>query len=157
MKIKRISETKLLSLLKQFPAVGVVAPRQCGKTTMALRVQKQLKNHTVYFDLESPADFRKFNDPEFFLSQQEGLNIIIDEVQRLPELFSVLRSVIDKKKKPGRFMLLGSASPELVKGASESLAGRIYYIEAHPFNLTELTASKTTLQKHWFRGGFPDA
>ena len=157
MKIKRISENKLLSLLKQFPAVGVIGPRQCGKTTMALTVQKQLKRDSVYFDLESPADFRKFNDPEFFLNQQQDLNIIIDEVQRIPELFAVLRSVIDKKKKTGRFMLLGSASPELVKGSSESLAGRIYYIEAHPFNLIELPNKSTTMQKHWFRGGFPDA
>ncbi len=157
MKIKRISEIKLQSLLKQFPAVGLVGPRQCGKTTMALTVQKLLKKDSVYFDLESPNDLRKFNDPEFFLNQQQDLNIIIDEIQRLPALFPVLRSVIDKKKKPGRFMLLGSATPELVKGASESLAGRIYYIEAHPFNLTELPIKRTTLHKHWFRGGFPDA
>jgi predicted AAA+ superfamily ATPase len=124
---------------------------------VALTIQKQLKSKADYFDLESPADLRKFNDIEFFLTQHQDANLIIDEVQRLPDLFPVLRSVIDKKKKAGRFLLLGSATPELVKGASESLAGRIYYIEAHPFNLTELPQKSTTLNKHWFRGGFPDS
>lgn len=157
MKINRIAKTQVEKLLKQFPAVGLVGPRQCGKTTIALTIQKTLKNNTDYFDLESPADLRKFSDIEFFLSQNKNANFIIDEVQRLPELFPVLRSVIDKKRKAGRFLLLGSATPEMVKGASESLAGRIYYIEAHPFNLTELSEKLNTQNKHWFRGGFPDA
>jgi predicted AAA+ superfamily ATPase len=157
MKINRIAKTQVEKLLKQFPAVGLVGPRQCGKTTIALTIQKALKNNTDYFDLESPADLRKFNDIEFFLSQNQNANFIIDEVQRLPELFPILRSVIDKKRKAGRFLLLGSATPEMVKGASESLAGRIYYIEAHPFNLTELPQKSNTQNKHWFRGGFPDA
>jgi predicted AAA+ superfamily ATPase len=157
MKIKRIAEVQVEKLLKQFPAVGLVGPRQCGKTTIALTIQKQLNAKADYFDLESPADLRKFNDIEFFLSQHQDSNLIIDEVQRLPELFPILRSVIDKKKKVGRFLLPGSASPEMVKGASESLAGRIYYIEAHPFNIIELPQKSTTLNKHWFRGGFPDS
>jgi hypothetical protein len=157
MKINRIAKTQIEKLLKQFPAVGLVGPRQCGKTTIALTIQKELKNKADYFDLESPADLRKFSDIEFFLSQNQNANFIIDEVQRLPELFPVLRSVIDKKRKAGRFLLLGSATPEMVKGASESLAGRIYYIEAHPFNLTELPQKLNTQNKHWFRGGFPDA
>jgi predicted AAA+ superfamily ATPase len=157
MKINRIAKTQVEKLLKQFPAVGLVGPRQCGKTTIALTIQKTLKNNTDYFDLESPADLRKFSDIEFFLSQNKNANFIIDEVQRLPELFPVLRSLIDKKRKAGRFLLLGSATPEMVKGASESLAGRIYYIEAHPFNLTELSEKLNTQNKHWFRGGFPDA
>ncbi|MFA7381724.1 MAG: ATP-binding protein [Bacteroidia bacterium] len=157
MKIKRIAEIQVAKLLKQFPAVGLVGPRQCGKTTIATIVQKQLKSKAVYFDLESPADLRKFSDIEFFLQQQQDTNLIIDEVQRLPDLFPVLRSVIDRKKKAGRFLLLGSATPEMVKGASESLARRIYYIEAYPFNITELAQKKNTQQKHWFRGGFPDA
>ncbi|MEI7979517.1 MAG: ATP-binding protein [Bacteroidota bacterium] len=157
MKINRIAKKQIEKLLKQFPAVGLVGPRQCGKTTIALTIQKELKKSADYFDLESPADLRKFSDIEFFLNQNENENFIIDEVQRLPELFPVLRSVIDKKRKAGRFLLLGSASPEMVKGASESLAGRIYYIEAHPFNLMELPAKTTTQTKHWFRGGFPDA
>jgi predicted AAA+ superfamily ATPase len=157
MKVNRIAQNQIEKLLKQFPAVGLVGPRQCGKTTIALTIQKELKNNADYFDLESPADLRKFSDIEFFLSQNQNANFIIDEVQRLPELFPVLRSVIDKKRKAGRFLLLGSATPEMVKGASESLAGRIYYIEAHPFNITELHQKINTQTKHWFRGGFPDA
>lgn len=143
--------------MKQFPAVGLIGPRQCGKTTVALLFQKKFPKKTVYFDLESPADLRKFSDPELFIQQLDADTIIIDEVQRLPELFSILRSLIDKKRKPGRFLLLGSASPELVQGTSETLAGRIFYIDAAPFNLTELDGGIATQKKHWFRGGFPDA
>jgi predicted AAA+ superfamily ATPase len=121
-------------------------------------VQKQMKGkQPVYFDLESPTDFRKFYDPELFLQDYEDTCVIIDEVQRLPELFPLLRSLVDKKRKPARFLLLGSASPDLVKGVSESLAGRISYLEAHPFHILELADKKNILQKHWFRGGFPDA
>lgn len=155
--IKRLAETSISKLLKQFPAVGIVGPRQCGKTTLALIVKSSMKNTALYFDLESPADARKFSDPELFLLQHQDDSLIIDEVQRLPELTSILRSVIDKKRKAGRFMLLGSASPDLIKGSSESLAGRIMYIEVHPFNLLEVSEKPNTLTKHWFRGGFPDA
>ena len=155
--IHRNIEKVLLKLLNQFPAVGLVGPRQCGKTTLAKQIQKQLKKQSRYIDLESPADLRKLSDPELFLTQQLDTNLIIDEVQRLPELFPILRPVIDRKKKAGRYFLLGSASPELIKEASESLAGRIYYVEAYPFNITELPQKPLTLQRHWFRGGFPDA
>ncbi|MEO6242204.1 MAG: ATP-binding protein [Bacteroidia bacterium] len=155
--IERMIQGRVLKMMKQFPAVGLIGPRQCGKTTVALLFQKKFPKRTVYFDLESPADFRKFSDPELFIQQLEADTIIIDEVQRLPELFSILRSLIDKKRKPGRFLLLGSASPELVQGTSETLAGRIFYIDAAPFNLTELPDTPTTQKKHWFRGGFPDA
>jgi predicted AAA+ superfamily ATPase len=158
MAIKRIYYDRLLAMMEQFPAVGLIGPRQCGKTTTALLVQRHLKkNNALYFDLESPADYRMFSDAELFLQQHRDSCIIIDEVQRLPELFAILRSVIDRKRKPGRFLLLGSASPDMVKGISESLAGRIYYLEAHPFHFLELPAKKNTLAKHWFRGGFPDA
>ncbi|MBP9690233.1 MAG: AAA family ATPase [Bacteroidia bacterium] len=146
--IKRLSEVAITKLMKQFPAVGIVGPRQCGKTTLALTVKKTIKNNAIYFDLESPSDARKFSDPELFLLQHQNNSLIIDEVQRLPELTAILRSVIDKKRKAGRFMLLGSASPELIKGSSESLAGRIMYIEAHPFNLLEVPDKSTTLTKH---------
>lgn len=156
--IKRIFQDKLFQLLNQFPIVGLLGPRQSGKTTIAKVVQKQLKGkQLVYFDLESPTDFRKFSDPELFLQDYEDTCVIIDEVQRLPELFPLLRSLVDKKRKPARFLLLGSASPDLVKGVSESLAGRISYLEAHPFHLLELSDKKNIQQKHWFRGGFPDA
>lgn len=155
--ISRTIESRVLKMMKQFPAVGLIGPRQCGKTTVALLFQQKFPKKTVYFDLESPADLRKFSDPELFIQQLDADTIIIDEVQRLPELFSILRSLIDKKRKPGRFLLLGSASPELVQGTSETLAGRIFYIDAAPFNLTELAPEIATQKKHWFRGGFPDA
>lgn len=155
--IQRHIEAKIIRLLKQFPAVGIIGPRQCGKTTLAKLVQKKVGSKGVYFDLESPQDIRKFENPELFLLAHQQEQVIIDEVQRLPELFSVMRSLIDRKRKNGRFLLLGSASPELVKGTSESLAGRIYFLEATPFHLTELPNNAQTQNKHWFRGGFPGA
>lgn len=155
--IQRQISAQLPQLMKQFPAVGIIGPRQCGKTTVAKLFQKQSAKNCVYFDLESPADLRKFSDPELFLKQHENQCVIIDEVQRLPELFPLLRHLIDSKKRPGRFLLLGSASPDMIKNASESLAGRIFYLEASPLGLSEVPQQKSTLQKHWFRGGFPDA
>lgn len=157
MALTRIFDVRLLKLLRTFPAVGLIGPRQAGKTTAAKLVQRQLKKPAIYLDLESPSDFRRFSDPELFLTELEDTCVIIDEVQRMPELFPLLRSLIDRNRKPGRFLLLGSASPELVAGVSESLAGRISYLEAHPFHILELPDRPTTQRKHWFRGGFPDA
>lgn len=154
--ITRHAYDQISKLMKQFPAVGVLGPRQSGKTTLAKQLQKGWKKKSVYFDLESPADRQKFHDPEMFLKQHEDQLVIIDEVQRMPELFPLLRHLIDRKRKPGRFLLLGSASPDMVKGASETLAGRIYYLDVPPFNLTELH-DQPLINRHWFRGGFPDA
>ncbi len=155
--LQRRIEGLIIKHLKQFPAVGILGPRQCGKTTIAKKIIKlKKKGSTNYYDLESPADRNKFYDPELlFLSTKE--DFIIDEVQRMPDLFPILRSVIDKNRKKGRFLLLGSAALDFVKGSSETLAGRIIFIEAHPFNLTELKNQSNTLKKHWLRGGFPDA
>lgn len=155
--IIRQQQQRLQQLMQQFPIVGLIGPRQCGKTTMAKLWSKQQSQHALYFDLESPLDFRNFTDAEYFLLQLSNEKIIIDEVQRQPSLFPLLRSLIDKNKRKGRFLLLGSASPQLIKGASESLAGRIAYIEAHPFNITEVYKNANDINKHWFRGGFPDA
>jgi predicted AAA+ superfamily ATPase len=156
--ITRLIEKKAEKLLKQFPAVGIIGPRQCGKTTIAKLLQKKGKSKTaVYFDLESPQDLRKFENPELFLTAHQDQQVIIDEVQRMPELFPLMRSLIDKKRHAGRFLLLGSASPQLMKGSSESLAGRIYYLEATPLLLVELPNKSNTLTRHWFRGGFPGA
>ena len=155
--LQRRIESLILKHLKQFPAVGILGPRQCGKTTIAKKIMKSKKKaSTYYYDLESPADRNKFYDPELlFLNTKE--DFIIDEVQRMPDLFPILRSVIDKNRKKGKYLLLGSAALDFVKGSSETLAGRIMFIEAHPFNLTELKQQSTTLKKHWLRGGFPDA
>ncbi len=155
--IKRLNTDSIGTLMKQFPAVALIGPRQCGKTTMAKLFKKGNKRNTLYFDLESPADRQKFYDPQLLLEELVDDCVIIDEIQRMPELFALLRHLIDSKKRPGRFLLLGSASPELIKNASESLAGRIYYIDVSPFNLIELPDAAKHLQKHWYRGGFPDS
>ncbi|WP_205943080.1 ATP-binding protein [Pedobacter cryotolerans] len=138
--------------LKTSPAIAILGPRQVGKTTLA----KQLNKDFIYLDMENPRDTAKLQDSYSYLESLEKATVIIDEVQLMPELFSILRPLIDAKRTPGRFILLGSASPELVKGISETLAGRISYNELTPINLTEIIKIKD-YTTHWFRGGFPDA
>ncbi|MBO9617824.1 MAG: ATP-binding protein [Niabella sp.] len=154
--IQRKLEAAILKLLKQFPAVAILGPRQVGKTTLAKKVLKLSGKKNVYLDLERPTDQLKLADAEAYLEFQNDKCVVLDEVQYMPELFSILRPLIDEKRKPGRYLLTGSASPSLVKGVSESLAGRIAYTELPPIGLTELPKS-ISLQKHWFRGGFPAA
>ncbi|MBL7933174.1 MAG: ATP-binding protein [Bacteroidia bacterium] len=141
--------------MRQFPVVAIIGPRQSGKTTLAKELYSGPKN--LYFDLESPSDKALFKDPEFFLSSLDASTVVIDEVQRMPELYELLRSLVDKNKTKGKYLLLGSASPHLVQGVSETLAGRIAYIEIDPFNLSEIYKKQSDVNKHWFRGGFPDA
>ncbi len=105
-------------------------------------------------DLENPDDLAKLTNPSLFLDPLSDQTVILDEVQKVPSLFPVLRSIIDRKRQPGRFILLGSASPELIRDSSESLAGRIAYLELNPFSLNEVKAT-TDWRTHWFRGGFP--
>ncbi len=157
--IKRFKINEISLLLNQFPVVAIIGPRQCGKTTLTKMEVLKLKKTGLYFDLESPKDSSKFYDAEFLLESisSEVECIVIDEVQRMPELFSILRSLVDNNKQKGKYVLLGSASPELVKGVSESLAGRIAYCEISPLNITELYKNKEDVNKLWFRGGFPDA
>ncbi|HLF47042.1 MAG TPA: ATP-binding protein [Chitinophagaceae bacterium] len=143
-------------MLKNFPAVAILGARQVGKTTLAKQIAAKQKRPFLYLDLENPLDVRKLTDPYTFLTENKNSFIIIDEVQTIPSLFSVLRSVIDENRKNGRFILLGSASPELVKGVSESLAGRIAYRELSPVNYKEI-AETIPKNKHWLRGGFPRA
>jgi hypothetical protein len=146
----------LNGLLRRWPAVAVLGPRQCGKTTF---IRQALPDWT-YVDLERPSDVAPFAaDPEARLDQL-GDRIILDEAQRAPALFSVLRSTIDRRRsRRGGFVLLGSASPQLVRGISESLAGRIAYLDLPPFRWDEVRAArlKASLADLWFRGGFPDA
>jgi predicted AAA+ superfamily ATPase len=155
--IDRIFSPKISRLLKQFPAVAIMGPRQCGKTTLARWVAESYKGKALYYDLENPADHARFNDPMYMLTTLDARLIIIDEIQRRPELFAVLRAVIDQKRQNGRFLLLGSAAPEMVKGASESLAGRIAFVDATPFQRVELPEDDKVQLKHWLRGGFPGA
>jgi uncharacterized protein len=138
-----------------FPIISIIGPRQVGKTTLAKALQSRLNKPSLYFDLEYDEDARIFEQPTRFLQQNADKCIIIDEVQRAPELFPLLRALVDQNRQPARFLLLGSASPWLLRQSSESLAGRIAYTELTPFCLTELANKQ--LDAHWFRGGFPGA
>ena len=152
---RRLTAT-LASLLGQFPAVALLGPRQVGKTTLARRITPAGRA-SVYLDLENPADLQKLEDASGYLGAQRGKLVIIDEVQRAPELFQVLRGVIDERilagEAAGHVLLLGSASIDLLRQASESLAGRIAYLELAPFDVTELGPEDG--QTLWVRGGFP--
>jgi predicted AAA+ superfamily ATPase len=145
---------KILVCLKEAPVTMLLGARQVGKTTLARLVAEQYKEVTV-FDIERPADREAMSTtPELVLGACRGL-VVIDEVQRLPELFTILRPLSDRPEKPAVFMLLGSASPELVKGASESLAGRVLFVGVPGFSLAEIGNDHQELL--WFRGGFPRA
>ncbi|MBI2269065.1 MAG: ATP-binding protein [Bacteroidetes bacterium] len=153
--IKRIHEQGLLESLRFQPATVILGPRQVGKTTLAKTIAKKLKKKCLYLDLENPTDITKMSDGFSYLEPHSDKCVIIDEVQQLPALFTWLRPLIDMKRKPGRFLLLGSANPALVRGVSESLAGRVAYHELPPVTLQEALRHKIPMARHWFRGGFP--
>lgn len=157
--IARFIADKLVSMLSHYPAVGLIGPRQVGKTTLARSFAGVLPKKMRYFDLERLEDFRLLEaDPGFFLEQYQDECIVIDEVQRMPALFAELRSLIDRKREPGRFLLPGSASPLLMRQTADSLAGRIAYLTLRPLHLTEVShAAAEDLRAHWWRGGFPDS
>jgi len=139
--------------MQRFPAVGLIGARQVGKTTLAKMIAERWPKETLYIDLERPSDYAALSEPERFLSRHSQELIIIDEIQLRSELFPVLRSLIDMDRRPGRFLLLGSSSPDLVRQSGESLAGRIAYHQLSPFLLSELSPDKMDLL--WIRGGFP--
>lgn len=143
-------------LLEDFPVVAITGARQVGKTTLAKSIIDDQNRQTIFLDLESPRDENRLTEPELFFERYEDHLIIIDEVQRRPDLFPIIRAVIDKKRKPGRFLLLGSASPVLIRESSESLAGRIAYEELLPLTLPEVKDISDTATL-WLRGGFPEA
>jgi len=153
--IKRQAQAQINGLLKQFPAVAILGPRQVGKTTLAKQLAAGSKDKTIYLDMEKLADRNRLMDAHSYLQTQKDKTVIIDEAQLMPALFSVLRPVIDEHRRPGRFILLGSASPMLVKGVSETLAGRIAYTELTPVTTLELPKN-ISFQQHWLRGGFPE-
>jgi predicted AAA+ superfamily ATPase len=153
--IQRITE--LETLLSEFPAVAIIGPRQVGKSTLTRQAHQFTSLEIVYLDMESESDRAVVENTEFFLKSVRDKLIIIDEVQFFPKIFNALRPEIDAHRVPGRFILTGSANPALVKGVSESLAGRIAYMPLYPLSLLEIQAEKITLQDHWLRGGFPDA
>lgn len=156
MMIERKLTKQLVSFISKFPVVGIVGPRQVGKTTLIKSILHKIEKETIYLDLESPEDFNKLIDAELFLKGFEDHTVVIDEVQRRPELFPILRSLVDRKRVSGRFILLGSASPDLIRDSSESLAGRIVYFELNPLDIIELT-DHYTMEKLWLKGGFPNA
>lgn len=154
--IHRNAENEIHRLVRNYPAIVVVGPRQVGKTSLVKRLATQLPKSVVYFDLENPDDLFQMTNPTLLLGPLKDQTVILDEVQRVPELFPLLRSLIDQNREPGRFILLGSASPELIRDTSESLAGRVAYFELQPFSLPELPPS-IDYRQHWLRGGFPES
>ena len=157
MMLKRRALPLLRQLLGEFPAVAILGPRQVGKTTLALELVAQ--GDASYLDLESPSDVAKLADPAAYFDVHRDRLAVLDEVQRLPDLFATLRGVIDQRRRAGRrsgqFLLLGSATGALLHQSAESLAGRIAYVELPPLCALEVpTADATRL---WLRGGFPDS
>ena len=157
--LKRYITNTLQKNLANFPAVVLLGPRQVGKTTLALEVSKNY--NSLYLDLESPEDLVKLTDPLAFLKQHKDKLIVLDEIQCIPNFFPTLRGVIDQNKREGhtatQFLLLGSASLELLKQSSESLAGRISYVELGGINILEAVAIDKNYNQLWLRGGFPDS
>jgi len=159
MMIKRHAQTELLRLLEQFPAVAILGPRQIGKTTLAQQIAARTKPSPVYLDLENPIDLAKLDDPGQYFHTHTDRLIILDEIQRTPGLFQVLRGVIDRRRRvgqqAGQFLMLGSASLDLLKQSSESLAGRIAYKELTGLTVSEI--KRTDQETLWLRGVFPDS
>jgi uncharacterized protein len=141
------------SLKERYPCLAILGPRQCGKTTFA----KECFRRYEYLDLELPSDYAKIEgDPELFLTSRKN-PLVIDEAQRMPELFPILRAIIDRRRKTnGQFILLGSSSFQLQEQISESLSGRISFLDFHPFHIGEVYP-EVSLKSHWLKGGFPDA
>ncbi|TAL39166.1 MAG: ATP-binding protein [Spirochaetes bacterium] len=146
----------LTERLKNNPAVAILGPRQCGKSTLARSILASHKN-AVFLDLERPSDLRKIEDIEAFFEINADCLVCLDEVQRAPEIFPALRSILDRSGMNGRLLILGSASRDLLRQSSESLAGRISYLELTPFLLSEVNPGHDAalLRKIWLRGGYP--
>jgi len=153
MQIKRTSEIELLNeRFRNNPVVAILGPRQCGKTTLARQFSDQWPKDVTFFDLENPRDLRRLEEPLLALENLEGL-IVLDEIQRAADLFPVLRVLADRPNKKAKFLILGSASRDLIRQSSESLAGRISYLEIGGFTLDLVGAVKC--EKLWIRGAFP--
>ena len=141
--------------LQNNPAVAILGPRQCGKTTLAGQIVKKI-SRSVYLDLENPGDLAKLDDPLAFFSLHNHDLVCLDGIQRAPEFFSILRSIIDQRARNSQFLICGSAGRDLIRQSSESLAGRIAYLDLTPFLIPELeTAQNDDIRRLWLRGGFP--
>lgn len=154
--IERLLAADVHERLGFYPGVVLLGPRQVGKTTLARAIAAEHPDALV-LDLERPSDRAQLAEPELFLAQHRHRLVVLDEVQMLPELFTQLRPEIDADRRPGRFLLLGSASGALLRQRTESLAGRVGYLELTPLRASELPTDLATLQQLWLRGGFPQA
>ena len=155
--IARLLTDRINWSLEHFPAVGLVGARQVGKTTLAQMIAESFPGQCVYLDMERAADYSLLSEPEQYLSIHADKLVIIDEVQTHPGLFPELRGLIDRDRRAGRFLLLGSSSPILKRQSGESLAGRISYHELTGLLLDELDSGTESLRILWLRGGFPDS
>ena len=156
--IQRTLLNEIPKLISYFPALGLVGPRQVGKTTLVKMLAQSLTKPVLYLDLENQNDYTLLEkDPQWFLEQHIDKTVVIDEVQRMLSLFPLLRYLIDQKPEGGRFILLGSASPDFLAKSSETLAGRIVYRELTPITSTEAESVDIHQNIHWLRGGFPKA
>ena len=157
--IERALKSAVAGMLRRHAAVGLLGPRQAGKTTLALEIAAGRSN--VYLDLESESDRAKLADAGHYLGRHEDRLVILDEIQRAPGLFQTLRGLIDagrrRGRRTGRFLILGSASLDLLQQSAESLAGRIAYIELAPFDALEVRGGRSERERLWLRGGFPDS
>lgn len=154
-KIERKISQQVIDFMKIFPVVTILGPRQCGKTTLAKQIGNSIPNF-IYIDLENPADRMKIIDLTLFFEINPYSTVCIDEAQIMPNIFPELRGIIDRNRRNGQIMLLGSASRELINKTSESLAGRIGYIELTPFTYSEISdGNDEHFYRHWLRGGFP--
>jgi len=149
---RTVSLERLGTLLREFPVVAILGPRQIGKTTLAEQYAQTVTGPVHVFDLERPADLRRLQDPMLALEDLRGL-VVLDEIQRKPDVFPVLRVLADRKRRPASFLVLGSAAPELLRQSSETLAGRIAHHYLTGFQPCEVSARQ--LDRLWLRGGFP--
>ncbi len=154
--ITRIAEKALAKALNRSPVTVILGPRQCGKSTLAREFLRKSGESTVYLDLQNRSHRNMLTEPELFFEEHQNDLICLDEIQHIPEFFSVLRSEVDRNRRPGRFLILGSATRDLIHQTSESLAGRIALLDLTPFLFTEVE-SITKTSTLWLRGGFPDS
>ena len=154
--LERQIETRLRASIERVPITAILGPRQCGKSTLAREFLKTVKR-SLRLDLEKPSDLAMLRDPEAFFESNRDALICLDEIQRAPDLFALMRSMVDERGSNGSFLILGSASPALLRQSSESLAGRIRYLELTPFLLREVdkTSGGSAIKALWLRGGYP--
>src|SRR3990167_8939024 len=157
--IPRTLRHSIKDALTKYPVIGLLGSRQVGKTTLLNELKNALQREVVYVDLEKPSDLAKLKEAELYFGSNKEALFVIDEVQRMPELFPLIRVLADQNKRNGQFILSGSASPHLIRMASESLAGRVRYFILSPLNLKEVAEVYDTeediINRLWVRGGYP--